>query len=140
ATTSTLASGGNNNSGAQYWFKLTRDGNVFTSYWSSNGTTWTLGASQTITGMPSTLLAGLAVSSHTTSTLNTATFDNVTITGQPAQPPAAAPEITSVAAALAAKTITVSLADSNSDETGLKIYRKQGSGGVFSLIDTLGPI
>jgi hypothetical protein len=44
-----------------------------------NGTAWTLVGSDMIT-LPSTVLIGLAVSSHTTSSVATGTFDNVSIT------------------------------------------------------------
>jgi len=62
------------------WLKLVRSGNVFTMYGSSNGTTWTqLGTSQTVTMAPN-VSVGLAVSNRTTSSLATATFDNVSLT------------------------------------------------------------
>jgi formate hydrogenlyase subunit 4 len=61
------------------WLKLVRSGNVFTMYGSSNGTTWTqLGTSQTVTMAPG-VYVGLAVSNRNTSSLATATFDNVSI-------------------------------------------------------------
>jgi hypothetical protein len=74
STTSTTFSG----SVAPYWLKLTRAGNVFSAYRSANGVNWTLLASVTI-AMPATTYMGLAVSSGRTATLNTATFDNVSI-------------------------------------------------------------
>jgi hypothetical protein len=63
---------------APYWLKLVRSGNTFTSYRSTDGVTWTLIGSQTIT-MGSTIYVGLAVSSHKAGTLATATFDNVSV-------------------------------------------------------------
>ena len=64
-----------------YWVKLVRSGSTFTGYISSNGTSWTqLGTSQTIS-MAQNVCVGLAVESGNTSTLGTATFDNVTTTG-----------------------------------------------------------
>jgi len=81
-----LAAGGatawsatNSHPAAPYWVKLVRSGNVFTGFASPDGTTWTQIGTQTIT-MNATLYVGLAVCSHNTSTLSTATFDNVTIT------------------------------------------------------------
>lgn len=63
-----------------YWIKLTRTGNVFNMYGSTDGVSWTqLGTSQTIT-MAQNVYVGLAVSSRSTSSLATATFDNVAIT------------------------------------------------------------
>jgi len=63
-----------------YWIKLTRSGNVFTMYSSADGANWLqLGASQTVS-MAQNVYVGLAVSSRTTSSLATASFDNVSIT------------------------------------------------------------
>jgi glucose/arabinose dehydrogenase/regulation of enolase protein 1 (concanavalin A-like superfamily) len=62
---------------APYWVKLTRSGNTFTGYSSSNGTTWTLVGSDTI-AMAANVYVGLALTSHNNAALCTATFDNVT--------------------------------------------------------------
>lgn len=63
-----------------YWIKLTRSGNVFTTYSSADGVNWVqLGTSQTIS-MATSVYVGLAVSNRNTSSLATATFDNVTLT------------------------------------------------------------
>jgi hypothetical protein len=63
-----------------YWIKLARSGNVFTMYSSADGVNWVpLGASQTVS-MAANVYVGLAVSSRSTSSLATATFDNVLIT------------------------------------------------------------
>lgn len=67
------------------WLKLVRSGNLFTMYGSTNGTTWTqLGTSQTVS-MAQNVYIGLAVSNRNTSSLATATFDNVSLT-TPAPP------------------------------------------------------
>ena len=95
------ASGGtswNNTSGpsAPYWVKLVRIGNTFTGYCSSDGVTWT---QQGITTniMSFTVYVGLALTSHNSSSLGTATFDNVTV--QPGWPvaPAAPAGLTATA-------------------------------------------
>jgi len=62
-----------------YWVRLIRGTNTFTGYVSADGSTWTTAASLNIT-MSSNVLVGLAVSSGTTNTLNTAVFNNVTVT------------------------------------------------------------
>jgi phosphatidylserine/phosphatidylglycerophosphate/cardiolipin synthase-like enzyme/regulation of enolase protein 1 (concanavalin A-like superfamily) len=64
---------------APRWVRLTRAGNTITAYESSDGSTWTLVGTDTI-ALPATVLVGLAASSHTTTGLATATFDNVVIT------------------------------------------------------------
>lgn len=64
---------------APYWVRIQRSGNTFTSYVSSNGTSWIQIGSETIS-MSSTVYVGLAVTAHNNSTVNTTTFDNVSIT------------------------------------------------------------
>ncbi len=62
------------------WFKLQRTGNTFTGYVSSNGQSWTIVSSSTVT-MNSTIYVGMAVCSRDQLQLNTSTFDNVTVNG-----------------------------------------------------------
>jgi regulation of enolase protein 1 (concanavalin A-like superfamily) len=61
---------------APYWVKIVRTGSTFKGYASSNGSTWTLVGTQTIS-MGSSVYIGLAVTSHNDGTLCTAVFDNV---------------------------------------------------------------
>ncbi len=61
------------------WLKLARSGNDFTTSWSVDGTTWSVVDTVTIP-MAQNVLVGLAVTSHASSLLCTATFDNVAIT------------------------------------------------------------
>ncbi len=58
------------------WVRVTRVGNVLTAYTSTDGVTYTLVGSQTIT-LGSTVYIGLAVTSRDNLELSTATFDNV---------------------------------------------------------------
>jgi hypothetical protein len=63
---------------APYWVEITRSGNSFSAYESSNGTTWTqVGTSQTIS-MGTSVYVGLPLCNH--GGTGTATFDNVSIT------------------------------------------------------------
>ncbi|WP_431241944.1 discoidin domain-containing protein [Flavobacterium sp. P21] len=58
---------------------MVRSGNVFTSYTSDNGTTWTqLGTPKTIT-MANTIYVGMAVTSHANGTLGTGVFSDVIV-------------------------------------------------------------
>ncbi len=63
---------------APRWVKLTRSGNTFTAYESSDGTSWTQVGTDTIP-MAHTVYVGLAVTSHNTSASATCTFDHVSI-------------------------------------------------------------
>ena len=63
---------------APYWLKLVRSGSTFTSYYSANGTSWTMIGSQSIS-MGTTVYVGLVVTAHKTTALATATFDNVSV-------------------------------------------------------------
>jgi hypothetical protein len=62
------------------YLKITRSGNTFTAYTSADGVTWTLiaGSAATVSLGPS-LLAGLAVTSHSSGALCTVTMDGVTV-------------------------------------------------------------
>ena len=74
---STHTSGGGGT--APRWVKLVRAGSVITASVSADGRTWTIVGRDTFS-MPSTVLVGLAVSSHDTTRLATGTFDHVTVT------------------------------------------------------------
>ena len=59
------------------WFRLSRSGNTFTAYASDDGSTWFTVGTSTV-AMGSTYYVGLAVSSGSTSTPVTISFDHVT--------------------------------------------------------------
>lgn len=81
ATTATVTTGA-----APKWVRLVRSGNVFTSYASDNGTTWTqVGTPKTI-AMASTIYVGMAVTSHANGTLATGVFSDVTVRNITANP------------------------------------------------------
>jgi hypothetical protein len=64
---------------APVWVELTRVGNCFSAFSSSDGNTWTqLGTTQTIT-MNTVAQAGLAVTAHNNGLLNISTFSNVAV-------------------------------------------------------------
>jgi beta-glucanase (GH16 family) len=61
------------------WIKLVKVGNVFTGFYSANGTTWIqVGGAVTIP-MSSSVFVGMAVNSHNVGTLATGVFDNVSV-------------------------------------------------------------
>src|SRR5438309_7933896 len=70
-----------------YWLKLSRSGSTLSAYTSADGVNWVaIGSPQTI-NMGQNVYIGLALCSNNTSTLATATFDNVSVTSIVAPPP-----------------------------------------------------
>ena len=63
---------------APRWVRLRRQGSTFTASGSSNGTSWTVFATATIS-MNQSVYVGLAVSAVNNAALNTSTFTSVTI-------------------------------------------------------------
>ncbi len=59
-----------------YWVKLVRSGNLFTGYVSADGISWTLVGTDTVS-MASSVLVGLAVTSHNNTALCTVAIDGV---------------------------------------------------------------
>jgi RHS repeat-associated protein len=90
-----------------YWVEVVRSGSTFSAYMSSNGSNWVeVGTSQTI-NMATNVFIGLAVANGTTSsTLATATFDNVSVSNSSSPP---APVISNVAPAAAPAGTVVTL-------------------------------
>lgn len=62
------------------WVRLVRSGNTFTGSYSTDGSTWTQLASTNVV-MATSADAGLAVTAHSNTSLNTAKIDNVSLTG-----------------------------------------------------------
>ena len=92
-----------------YWVELVRSGSTLSSYASPDGVNWTLVASQTV-NMAQNVDVGLMVNSASTSSLTTATFDNVTVTFGA---PVVAPEITGLWPNIAAPTAYVTVTGEN---------------------------
>ena len=113
------------------WVRLVREGNLFSAYRSSNGTSWSLLGSDTI-NMPSTVYVGLAVTSKNNSATSTATFTNVTARtttgGSSNQPPTVS--ITGPAAGASftsPATFVVAASASDTDGTISKVDLYQGT-------------
>jgi regulation of enolase protein 1 (concanavalin A-like superfamily) len=109
-----------------YWLKVARAGNTFIGYDSTDGVTWEELTRVTINEMPSTVLAGLAVTSHEAGVQRTAIFNNVLVSG-PAGPPPAAPSGLQ-ATLVSATEVELRWIDNSSDETGFLLERAVGSG------------
>jgi regulation of enolase protein 1 (concanavalin A-like superfamily) len=101
---------------APYWVKLTRSGATISAYQSADGASWSLVGTATIT-LPATALIGLAVSSHSTTTLATATFNQVTVS----RPPLPTPWLTQDVGA-------VGLTGSTSFDSSTSTYKVAGAG------------
>jgi len=72
------------------WLKLTRSGSTITAYSSPDGTTWTPVGAATIS-LTDPVTIGLFNCAHNASALNTATFDNVSVTAGAALTPPPSP-------------------------------------------------
>ena len=113
---------------APVWLRLTRVGDQFSAYYSTDNATWTqIGSSQTVT--MTSALAGLAVTSHNNSSLCTATFDNVSAPGWPLTP--------LVANATAISRSQVNLTwNPQTGATSYNVKRSNISGGSYTTIAT----
>jgi phosphatidylserine/phosphatidylglycerophosphate/cardiolipin synthase-like enzyme len=114
---------------APRWVKIVRSGSTITGYESGDGATWTQVGSDTFT-MGTSALIGLAVSSHVSGVLATATFDNVTSSTAPAanNPPSVSiTSPTNGATYTAPANITITASASDSDGTVSKVAFYSGS-------------
>ena len=111
---------GGNHLTAPVWLKLAHSGNSFTASYSTDGSTWTVIApARTITMVTPT--AGLAVSAHNNTLLNTSTFTSVSITA----PPAAPSNLTATAAS--SSQINLTWTNNATNPTGFQVDRATNS-------------
>ncbi|MGH9346718.1 MAG: Ig-like domain-containing protein [Vicinamibacterales bacterium] len=89
---------------APAWVKLERRGSAVTAFRSSNGSSWTMVGSETLT-LPSTFYVGLAVTSHYPSRTATAAFTNVTVQS-PSSSPSPTPPAVSLTSPASGATFT----------------------------------
>ena len=80
---------------APYWVRIVREGHTFTAYASPDGTAWTVIGSDAIV-MADTIVVGLPVSSHNSSTLAAVAFDSVSLTSGGGAGDTTAPTVTIV--------------------------------------------
>jgi glucose/arabinose dehydrogenase/regulation of enolase protein 1 (concanavalin A-like superfamily) len=74
------------NTAAPVWLRLQRQNDNLSTYWSTDGANWQHIVNSTLNFGVNTYV-GMVVSSHSTATLATATFDNVTLLSGGASPP-----------------------------------------------------
>lgn len=65
------------------WYRITRYGDLVHTYWSTDGVNWTQAQAMNFAGLPTSVCLGFAVGSRANGVLNTATFDNVSMTAVP---------------------------------------------------------
>jgi YVTN family beta-propeller protein len=63
------------------WVRIVRTGDQIIGYTSANGSSWTIVQTINLSGLSSSVLIGLAVTSSSSFVLSTATFDNVRVVG-----------------------------------------------------------
>ena len=112
------------------WVRIVREGNLFSGYTSTDGTTWSLVDTETV-AMASTVYVGLAVTSHDPGARATATFTNVTarrLTTGTNQPPTVSITSPSAGATFnAPASITVTATARDTDGTIAKVAFYRGS-------------
>ena len=112
------------------WARITREGALFTAYHSTDGSTWRLVGTETIS-MAATVYVGLAVTSHTETATATATMTNVTVrapstsSNQPPSVSLTSPATGSTFTAPATVSIAATAADSDGSIARVQFY--QGS-------------
>ena len=115
--------------------RLTRVGNVFTGYYSTNGTTWTQ-LSQVTVALPTTIDLGLAVASNNSTQTTSAVLrsygptSNVTAPATPATPTNFTATGTTGGVQLAWN------ADSSTNLAGYNVYRSTSASGSYALLNT----
>ena len=117
---------------APKWFKLQRSGGTFTGYVSDDGAAWTAAGTNSF-AMNSVLLAGFAVCSRNTGTLNVSAFDHVSLPAW--SPPPLAPQNFSATASNAAVFLKWNL---STNATGYNLKRALISGGSYSALGSTG--
>ena len=110
------------------WVRLVREGNLFSAYRSTDGTSWSLVGSDTIS-MASTVYVGVALTSHNTAARATATFTNVTArtptagTNQPPTVSITGPATGATFTEPATINVTATASDTDGSITKVDFYR-----------------
>ncbi len=111
---------------APYYIKVKRLGDAFTGYTSTDGSTWTqIGSTVTISGIGSSLEVGMALSAAGYGSLNTTTFDHVTMVP-------AVPVLT--ATAVNAHRIDLAWTDNSGSESGFILQRSDNGGASWTQV------
>jgi hypothetical protein len=107
------------------YLRVVRSGNVFSAYTSPDSVAWTAVAGSSLTiAMPSSILAGMAVTSHTAVALGSATYDNValsTVTPNDFSIAASPPSPSIAAGASGGTSITTTLISGSAETVALAV-------------------
>jgi chitodextrinase len=123
------------------WIRVQRQGNVVRGFFSADGVTWTQRGTVTLTGLPTTVLIGVAYTSHVDGTIGSATLDNVTLTDNNPVPDTTAPSVPANLQATAVSQSRIDLSWSASTDTGgsgLAGYRIFRNGGATAIATVSG--
>jgi hypothetical protein len=127
--TAALSSSVGQSGATPYWVKLIRNGDSFTGLVSSNDTVWQEVGSVTVP-MAANVLVGLAVTAHNNITMNTATFDNVSVSFVAPPAPTGLTTVSNTAQVYLAWT-------ASPGATSYNIKRSLTNGGPYSTISTV---
>ena len=136
----TVATGAGEANLANCFLRLQRVGNVFTTYTSTDGQTWTKFGSVTLT-LGSTVYVGLATCAKNQTTATVANYrgygDTGSTTTTPTTPTNTTPDAPSnlVATATSSGSVALTWADNANNETGYRVERQ--TAGVWSTVATL---
>lgn len=124
------------------WLRLSRKGQTFTAYGSTNGTTWTALASEVVY-LNRVVYVGLAVTSRSARSLTSAEFTNVAVTATPSSPEGNLPPLVSITSPSPGSSYTapceieITAAASDSDGSVARVDFYAGSSLIAS--DSSGP-
>jgi fibronectin type 3 domain-containing protein len=124
------------------WIRVQRQGNVVRGFFSADGVTWTQRGTVTLTGLPTSVLIGVAYTSHVDGSIGSATLDNVTLTDNNPTPDTAAPSVPANLQATAFSMSRIDLSWGASTDTGgsglagYRIYRNGGTTPIATVTTT----
>lgn len=118
------------------WVRITRVGNTFTTFYSTDGINYTPAAASVTLDLPATLNVGMWALSKSMSNTASAQFRGFTEVSSPA--PSAPAAASSLTATLSELTVNLAWADNSDNEIGFRVERR-ANGGTFENLGTVQP-